>query len=510
MHVAVALASRPAGAARRATAARARRRGRAAFLIIPALLLLAAATVPFVALTDSAAREDVADADAAAFMPAAEEAQRVRNVVNDSVTDGRRTALVRAAEMVAPSVVSVHVRRRETVRPNSFFDQFFFGRGYSREVQGLGSGFIIDASGLVLTNEHVVSGGSEIIVTLPNAQSYPAEIVGTDDVTDLALLRITDARAGNLPVAPLGTSNDLVIGEWVIAIGNPFGYLLSNPEPTVTVGVVSGVGRNIIPGDGSRGYYLDMIQTDASINPGNSGGALVNAMGRVIGVNSSIISESGGSVGLGFAIPIDRARRIAEQLARDGRVRRVWVGLDVRASDANAFGRGSRIEVGNVVPSSPAARAGLRSGMTIDSVGGRPVHSTLDWEARLLDRRVGEALEVVASSGSARRTYRIATEDLPSLGAERIRAGSDFEFISLTAAIRSERGLVNEQGALIVGLSDTALRLGLQEGDLVVQLNRTRVTNAQEAASLLRRLSGRVYMVFERSGQLNSVSFYIG
>jgi serine protease Do len=508
MQVAQAASVRPAGAARRATAARARRRGRAAFLIIPALLLLAAAAVPFVARTHTSPADT--GADGADFMPVAQVPQRARGAVNDSVTDGRRTALVRAAEMVAPSVVSVHVRRRETVRPNSFFDQFFFGQGYSREVQGLGSGFIIDANGLVLTNDHVVSGGSEIIVTLPDARSFAAEVVGTDDVTDLALLRITDQGARNLPVAPLGRSDDLVIGEWVIAIGNPFGYLLSNPEPTVTVGVVSGVGRNIIPGDGSRGYYLDMIQTDASINPGNSGGALVNAMGRVVGVNSSIISESGGSVGLGFAIPIDRARRIAEQLARDGRVRRVWVGLDVKVSDANSFGRGSRIEVGTVVPQSPAARAGLRPGMIIDSVGGRAVHSTLDWEARLLDRRVGETLDVIASSGSTRRTYRVATEDLPSLGAERIRAGSDFEFISLTAAIRSERGLINEQGALITGLSDTARRLGLQEGDLVVQLNRTRVTNAQEAASLLRRLSGRVYMVFERSGQLNSVSFYIG
>ncbi|HSJ25196.1 MAG TPA: trypsin-like peptidase domain-containing protein, partial [Longimicrobiales bacterium] len=234
--------------------------------------------------------------------------------VQQAVDASRRTAIVVAAERVAPAVVSVNVIRRETFQPRSMWESFFMPPGVAREVPGLGSGFIIDGSGLVLTNEHVVRGATELVVTLRDGRDFDAELVGSDEVTDLALLRLRDVR-GTLPVAPLGRSSNLIIGEWVVAIGNPFGFMLANAEATVTAGVVSGVNRNIIPEGGQGGgWYLDMIQTDASINPGNSGGPLVNALGEVIGVNSSIISGGGGSVGLGFAIPIDRARRIAQDL----------------------------------------------------------------------------------------------------------------------------------------------------------------------------------------------------
>ena len=433
--------------------------------------------------------------------------------VQDTVATTRRTAIVRAAERVAPSVVSVNVIRRQTVQPRTFFDQFFVGPGAMREVQGLGSGFIIDDRGYAITNEHVVRGATEIVVTTADGRDFQAEIVGTDEVTDLALLRLTDPEPTALDVAPLGSSADLVIGEWVVAIGNPFGFLLSNAEPTVTAGVVSGIHRNIIPSGQGRSYYLDMIQTDASINPGNSGGALVNALGEVVGVNSSIISESGGNVGLGFAIPIDRAKRIADSLLREGEVRRVWVGLEVRAAEPNRFGRSHSVEVASVVSGSAAERAGVRPGMIIDLVNGRPVSTPLDWEARLLDTRVGEALEIVAHEGdNARQTLRIPTQDLPSLTAERVRALTDFEFITLTPAIRAERNLVNERGALIADLSEAARQIGLREGDLIVQVNRTPVASAQEAASLLQRLAGAgpVRVIFERGGRYASVSFYIG
>jgi S1-C subfamily serine protease len=166
---------------------------------------------------------------------------RRRVAAADSIDSSRRTAIVRAAERVAPAVVSVNVLRRETVRPRSYFDNFLFGP-YARESQSLGSGFVIDASGNVVTNEHVVRGATEIVVTLGDGRDFRAEVVGVDEVTDIALLRLTDPRPTNLPVAPLGSSASLVIGEWAIAIGNPFGNLLSNAEPTVTAGVISGVG----------------------------------------------------------------------------------------------------------------------------------------------------------------------------------------------------------------------------------------------------------------------------
>lgn len=441
-----------------------------------------------------------------AAAPAAVRAQQ-------SVDASRRTAIVQAAERVAPAVVSVNVVRRETVQPRTLWESFFMPPGAARDVPGLGSGFIIDAQGRVLTNEHVVRGATELVVTLRDGRDLEATLVGSDEVTDLALLQLRDFT-GALPVAPLGTSSNLIIGEWVVAIGNPFGFMLANAEATVTAGVVSGVGRNIIPeGNTSEGgWYLDMIQTDASINPGNSGGPLVNALGEVIGVNSSIISGSGGSVGLGFAIPIDRARRVARDLLQTGSVRRVWVGVQVEQHDPNRWGRSRQIRVARVTPGSPAATAGLQPGMIIVSVNGRPVSSPLDWEARLLDARVGDNLDVAVVQGGRQRQLRVGTRDLPSLAAERVRALDELELVTLTPAIRAERGLANEAGALIVRSSEAAQQIGLREGDLIVQINRTSVKSAADAASLLRRLSGTrvaVRIVLERQNQLLSTSFYI-
>jgi serine protease Do len=444
--------------------------------------------------------------------PPMEAPPAARDSVQQVVETTRRTAIVQAAERVAPAVVSVKVIRRETVQPRSLWESFFMPPGVSRDVPGLGSGFVIDGRGLVLTNEHVVRGATELVVTLPDGRDFDADLVGSDDVTDLALLRLRNVT-GSLPVAPLGSSANLIIGEWVVAIGNPFGFMLANAEATVTAGVISGVGRNIIP-EGGRdgGWYLDMIQTDASINPGNSGGPLVNALGQVIGVNSSIISGSGGSVGLGFAIPIDRARRVANDLQRNGSIRRAWVGLEVVAHDANRWGRSRQVRVARVAPASPAATAGMQPGMIITRAGGRSVASPLDWEARLLDVRMGETLELAVLHDGRQRTIRVGTEDLPSLTAERVRALDEIEFVTLTPAIRSERRLVNELGALVVSAGEAAQQVGLRDGDLIIQLNRTAIRTAAEAASVLRRLEGTrttVRALIERQGQLITLSFNV-
>src|SRR2546423_7862982 len=256
--------------------------------------------------------------------PSASSAQSVPSSQRtEGITSSRRTAITEAVARVAPSVVTVQTEVMEQV-PADVFEQFFGGRSGQRAAAGLGSGFIVRSDGAILTNAHVVAGATRISVALRDGTSYPARLLGIDETNDLAVLKI-DAK--NLPVAPLGSSTSLMIGEWAIAIGNPYGFILANTEPSVTVGVVSGTGRNLAGQSEGAGVYVDMIQTDASINPGNSGGPLVNAVGEVIGVNSSIFTPSGGSVGIGFAIPINRARPVAADLLAHGVVRRPWVGI---------------------------------------------------------------------------------------------------------------------------------------------------------------------------------------
>ena len=312
-------------------------------------------------------------------------------------------------------------------------------------------------------------------------------------------------------MAPLGTSDGLMIGEWAVAIGNPFGFLLSNPEPSVSAGVISAVGRNIGGGGGQRSVSLDLIQTDASINPGNSGGPLVNAMGEVVGVNSSILSSTGGSEGLGFAIPINRARRIALDLADDGRYRRAWIGAEVEPVRAEGPRRLAEVRIAEVVAGSPAERAGLRRGMRVVSIGPKRVRTPLDWQAGLLNAAHGEPLEVRVLENGRERAFRVQPGDLPSMGAERVQALRDFQLVTLTPAIRAERGLQSEQGALIVGLSEAARQLGLREGDLILQINRVRIGSAEEAAQVLGQLTGRgVVMYFEREGRMAATQFMLG
>jgi serine protease Do len=195
-------------------------------------------------------------------------------------------------------VVTVQTQAIERV-PTDFFQQFFGGQSGQRATAGLGSGFIVHGDGIIVTNAHVVSGATKIFVALRDGTRYAAQVMGVDEQNDLAVLKIDAKR---LPVAPLGSSDNLLVGEWAIAIGNPYGFVLANTEPTVTVGVVSGVGRNLVSPPERSVTYVDMIQTDAAVNPGNSGGPLVNADGEVIGVNSSIYSPSGGSVGIGFGV----------------------------------------------------------------------------------------------------------------------------------------------------------------------------------------------------------------
>ena len=430
---------------------------------------------------------------------------RTRAEISSSVDATRRTAIVEAANRVAPAVVTVHTIHTEQVRPRSPWESFFLPPNANRQTSGLGSGFITSADGIVLTNDHVVSGADRIMVTLSEGRDLEATLVGSDPVTDLAVLRVD---GDDLPVTPLGTSEGLLIGEWVVAIGNPFGNLFSNSEPTVTTGVVSATGRHIIPNSSGSGFHLGMIQTDASINPGNSGGPLVNVLGEVIGVNSSIFSRSGGSEGLGFAIPIDRALRVAEDLLEYGEVRRAWLGLDVEPMAADAFGRTRGVLIARVATGSPAFSAGLRVGTRLLEAHGRRLNAPLDYENMLLDLRAGDEVELLPDGGP---TIHLRSEALPSVRAERIRILEDLELISVTPEVKAESGVRSDQGALVVGISsEIRAQLGFERGDVILQVNNALVATAEDAARIFRRLGGRgtIQIYFERNGGLRVRSFY--
>ncbi|MFH1756346.1 MAG: trypsin-like peptidase domain-containing protein, partial [Candidatus Latescibacterota bacterium] len=245
-----------------------------------------------------------------------------------SIENSRRNAIVVATETVAPAVVTVTTTYTERLRYRSFFFEDWFKKYYSlpqtRTQSTLGSGVIIDGKGYILTNEHVISKAEEIKVTLSNGEMLDGALVASAPEYDLALLKV---EADHLPFAQLGDSDSLLVGEWVIAIGSPFGTLMNDPQPTVTVGVVSALHRDVNGDQTGQRIFKDMIQTDASINPGNSGGPLINSRGEVIGINTFIFSSGGGSIGMGFAIPVNRGKWVLEEMVNYGRVRSIWVGI---------------------------------------------------------------------------------------------------------------------------------------------------------------------------------------
>ena len=442
-------------------------------------------------------------------LPPAAELPTVRRAP-DALETSRRTAITEAVALVSPSVVTVQTERLQRTQRTAF-DMFFGGRPGEQVAAGIGSGFIVRQDGVIVTNAHVVAGASKVSVALRDGTTYPATVVGEDELNDLAVLRI---EATGLPTAPLGSSRDLMIGEWAVGIGNPYGFLLGNSEPSVTVGVVSGVGRNLTGRGDGPGVYVDMIQTDASINPGNSGGPLINAMGEVIGVNSSIYTSTGGSIGLGFAIPIDRARRVAEDLLAHGTVRRPWIGVKLQqvggTPERSALNVGAVIE--QIVPDSPAAAAGLRAGDIITRSRDRRIRNPYDWEAELLELRVGESADLTVRRGDQDREVRVNVRDLPEVGAEKVAVLRELELLSLSPTIRAERGVRSAQGAVVYKVSDRVARdLGIRAGDVIVQVNRMPVTDAQQAATVLEHYSGRgpIRMFFERNGTVYSTDFQI-
>ncbi|MGH7900033.1 MAG: S1C family serine protease, partial [Candidatus Binatia bacterium] len=269
----------------------------------------------------------------------------------------------------------------------------------------LGSGVIVRADGYILTNHHVVAGADEIRVKLNDTRSFAAELVGSDPRTDVALIRV---KGQDLPKAELGNSDELGVGDWVLAIGNPFGL-----EETVTAGIVSAKERVI-----GAGAFDNFIQTDASINPGNSGGPLVDTEGRVVGLNSAIFSRSGGSIGIGFAIPINLATQIAEELRTHRRVVRAWLGIamqDVTPALARALGLASSdgALIGDIYRGGPAQRAGMRRGDVIVAVNGRPVKTFRELSRWVAKVPLGETVQVDVVREGKKKRFEVTVQEAP-------------------------------------------------------------------------------------------------
>ena len=424
--------------------------------------------------------------------------------------ESRATAIVRAASRVAPAVVSVNVIRRQAIQPRTPWERFFLPPGAERRSVGFGSGVIVRPEGIIVTNNHVVEGADQIRVTLQSGADLDAELVGADALADIAVLRV---EGGSPPAAPIGSVDDLMIGEWAVAIGNPLGNYVGDTQPTVTAGVVSAVGRNIAPSAGDETFFLGMIQTDAAINPGNSGGPLVNSAGEVIGINASIISRSGGSEGLGFAIPIDRALQIVDDLLEFGEVRRAWVGIEVEPVEADAWGRSRGVRVSSVAEGSPAAEVGVRPGDRLLSANDNPLAGPLDFQGALLDLRAGDQMTLEVEG--RRDAITIDAVAYPSLTAERVRVLQDMELITVTPQIRAERGIRSEMGALIADITtDLAARIRLRPGDVIVGINRAQVRSAEEFARIVEAISerggGQFVLTYERNGSYNVQNLYWG
>jgi serine protease Do len=304
--------------------------------------------------------------------------------------------------------------RRTRAMYDPFWNRYYPSRKY--ETANMGSGVIFEKSGYAFTNYHVVEGAERIQVTLHNGSDFAATIVGTAPAYDLALLKL---EGQEFPAAPLGDSDDLLIGEWAIAIGSPFGQQLADAQPTVTVGVISATNRDIKQDERSTQVFNNMIQTDAAINPGNSGGPLVNSRGEVIGINTLIFSAgTGANIGLGFAIPVNRARFVFEEIVKFGRVRDVWLGMTAatitpQLQVALDLPSASGVLVQGIEEAGPAFKAGLRPGDQVIAIDGVAIESLDQANRVIFGSAVGQSLEMTVNRKDKLLKVKVTLEERP-------------------------------------------------------------------------------------------------
>jgi serine protease Do len=407
-------------------------------------------------------------------------------------------AWVELAKALKPAVVNISTRRTQNAPAspgmpdennplNDYFRQFR-GRPAPRVLRGLGSGFIITPDGTIVTNNHVVDGANEIKVTMSDGRELTAKVLGRDPKTDVALLKI-DAR--DLPVVPLGDTSELQVGEPVMAIGNPFGL-----EQTVTTGIVSATGRVI-----GEGPYDDFIQTDAAINPGNSGGPLINARGQAIGINTAIFSQNGGSVGVGFAIPVNLAKAVIPQLAATGHVERGWLGVTIQRLTpdlAKSFNlpEAHGALVTDVTSDSPAAKAGLKSGDVIVEYNGRKVGRSEELPRAVADTPIGHQVPITVIRDGKRVTLHAQVARLQDRepGATQVASSENKGALGLsvqtvTPEVARDLGLDPPQGVVVrdVRNDSPAANAGIRPGDVIVAIDRQPVKNVEDMKSALQK-----------------------
>ncbi len=424
-----------------------------------------------------------------------------------------RKATIDVADKVGRSVVSISTVVKEKIGKLYFGSPFegfgednfrrffeeFFGESQEREFErrGLGSGVIIDKQGYILTNEHVISGASEVKVQLSDGRDFIAEVKGTDKRSDLAVIKI---EANGLPVAKLGDSESLVIGEWVVAIGNPFGPYIDNPEPTVTVGVVSALHR-FLPPMGARARGLDdLIQTDAAINPGNSGGPLVNLSGEVVGINTAIITTSGGYQGLGFATPINKAKKVLTKLLKGEKILYGWLGVNIQDLNddlRNYFGIQERegVIVLKVYKDSPAEEGGLKEGDLILAFNNQSVGSTKDLVRMVASIEVGETVPIKILRSGKEKALKIKIASMPAelegmeeAGESEEKTGVGFRGMSvedITPLYKQKFRIDEEKGVVITDIEEGSLadRSEFRVGDVITKVEDTPIENKEDFKS---------------------------
>lgn len=425
---------------------------------------------------------------------AAEKSSQPASPSNITAKDLGNT-FVEVAKRVSPSVVSIRSERTITGQPlpfgedffkgtpfEDFFEEYFKGRGESprrRKQMGEGSGVIVDSKGYILTNNHVVAGADKLTIRLYDGRELKGTVRGTDPKTDLAVVQV---EAKDLPIAKLGDSDKIQVGEWAIAIGSPFGL-----EKTVTVGVISAMGRAGL----GTGTYEDFIQTDASINPGNSGGPLVNINGEVIGINAMIILPG---QGIGFAIPINLAKRIMAELIETGKVTRPWVGIGVQNLTSElrkSFKlKGEEIGalIGQVYEGSPAEKAGLKPGDLIVEVDGVKIKDSQDVVREVLKKKVGQKIQMVVLRDGRRVGIPVITAQMPSEPEKRVSVRPEMKewfglrVTSVTPEIAKQLGLTKAEGVVIEGveLGSVAQMAGLRRGDVILEVNRQTIKDEND------------------------------